>query len=194
MVSYHDILLTRALKHTATDIANLSQRPGSVLHIIQAEVLLANYFFRNGQFLEAKCHSGVAVSLTLGCGLHKIRSSQPVSQYPIGVIANTTTSLHQTPDDVEEGERINGFWTVLILHKTLAVALDPPTNVCGALEAPGIQIDTPWPLNIESYKEVCAVASMSTATDGAVGPVTARSTRKFYCPQLRERFNWKHRK
>jgi len=58
-------------------------------------------------------------------------------------------------DDIEEGERINGFWTACSLLKNLAVALDPPSNSCVVFEGFGMDnIDTPWPLDMESYEAV----------------------------------------
>ncbi|TFK39826.1 hypothetical protein BDQ12DRAFT_603499 [Crucibulum laeve] len=143
--------LTRALQHTATDL--LGNHPQKVIHTLQAEVLLAFYFFRTGRFLEAKSHTGSAVSIALGSHLHKVRSSVLSAPSTIGLVSGLPLSLHSPRDNLEEGERINGFWAVFLLHKLIAVALEPPANVCGALEAPGIQIDTPWPLDINSYME-----------------------------------------
>lgn len=152
LLAYEYIFLTRALQHTATDM--LGTHPNKVLHTLQAEILLACYFLRTGRLLEAKVRTGAAVSLALGCGLHKIRSSNLTAPSTIGIVSDAPMSLQPPLDNVEEGERINGFWSVFMLHKLISVALEPPSNVCGALEAPGMQIDTPWPLDMESYKEV----------------------------------------
>jgi len=146
------VMLSRALQQSVTDL--LGDHPQKILHTIQTEVLLAYYFFRTGRFLEAKYHAGGAVSLALGSGLHKTRSLLPSPPPILGVVANNEILFEAARDDVEEGERINGFWAVFVLHKILTVALHPPSNVCGALEAPGMQIDTPWPLDIESYQAV----------------------------------------
>ncbi|KAF8069008.1 hypothetical protein FPV67DRAFT_1652372 [Lyophyllum atratum] len=143
--------MTRALQHAATD--PLGAHPDVVLHTLQAEVLLSYYLLRIGRFLEAKCHTATAVSLASGAGLHKIRSANIYAPSTIGLSSDTPISLHPPRDDIEEGERINGFWTVLMLHKYVSIALEPPMSVCGTLEAPGIQIDTPWPLDITNYSE-----------------------------------------
>lgn len=145
--------MTRTLQHTATDL--LGTHPKSILHTLQAEVLLAYYFFRIGRFVEAKCHTAAAVSLALGSGFHRIRSSSLFAASVIGLSSDTPISLRPPHDNIEEGERINGFWTVFMLHKYITVALEPPSSVCGALEAPGTQLDTPWPLDMNSYSEVC---------------------------------------
>ncbi|KAF8881781.1 hypothetical protein BD779DRAFT_1675292 [Infundibulicybe gibba] len=151
LLAHEFVFLTRALQHTATD--PLGAHPHKILHTLQAEILLSYYFFRTGRFLEAKCHSGAAMSLALGAGFHKIRSSTLSSPSTIGLSSDSSVSLRPPHDEVEEGERINGFWNVTMLQKVVAVALEPPTSVCGALDAPGTQVDTPWPLDMEDYKE-----------------------------------------
>jgi hypothetical protein len=144
--------MTRALQHTATDL--LGTHPNNIVHNLQAEVLLAYYFFRIGRFLEAKAHTAAAVSLAIGSGFHRIRSSSLFAAPAIGLSSDAPISLPSPQNSIEEGERINGFWTVFMLHKYITVALEPPSSVCGALEAPGIQLDTPWPLDISSYSGV----------------------------------------
>jgi hypothetical protein len=144
--------MTRALQHTATD--PLGTHPNNILHTLQAEVLIAYYLFRIGRFVEAKSHTAAAVSLAIGSGFHRIRSSNLFAAPALGLSSDTPISLHPPQDSIEEGERINGFWTVFMLHKYITVALEPPSSVCGALEAPGMQLDTPWPLDMSEYSEV----------------------------------------
>lgn len=151
LLAQEHTFMTRTLQHTATDL--LGTHPKSILHTLQAEVLLAYYFFRIGRFVEAKCHTAAAVSLALGSGFHRIRSSSLFAASVIGLSSDTPISLRPPHDNIEEGERINGFWTVFMLHKYITVALEPPSSVCGALEAPGTQLDTPWPLDMNSYSE-----------------------------------------
>jgi len=141
----------RSLAETATALS--SSHPQHILHTIQAEVLLAYYFWRTGRCLEARHHSGAAASLALGCGLHKVRSSVPWSPTPIAVEGRDATFLPETFNTVEEGERLNGFWSVSTLMKNLAASLDQPSSVCGVFEAPGLAIDAPWPMDMESYKQ-----------------------------------------
>lgn len=145
-------LLTRALQHVATDL--IGTHPNRVIHTLQAEILLSYYFFRTGLLLEAKHRAAAAVSLALGSGLHKIRSANIMIPSTIGIGPHDQAfGLSQTNDPLQEAERINGFWAVLMLHKFITVALEPPANVCGALEAPGMQIDTPWPVDIDNFEE-----------------------------------------
>lgn len=146
-------LLTRALQHVATDL--IGTHPNKVIHTLQAEILLSYYFFRTGLLLEAKHRAAAAVSLALGSGLHKIRSSNFMIPSTIGIGPHDQAyGLAPPSDSLQEAERINGFWAALMLHKFLTVALEPPANVCGALEAPGMQIDTPWPVDIDKFEEV----------------------------------------
>ncbi len=138
------------------------------MQTIQAEVLLSYYFLRIGNLLEARQHAGGALSLSLGCGLHRIRSEQMhapsiLSATSIGDEASMVT-LPPPVTTIEEGERIDGFWQVVILCKNLAVALDAPSEVCGPLEAPGFQIDTPWPLDKKQYEHVRELGKISVQT------------------------------
>ncbi|KAJ3510495.1 hypothetical protein NLJ89_g4635 [Agrocybe chaxingu] len=144
-------LLIRTLQHVATDL--LGGHPNKIIHTLQAEVLLAYYFLRVGSLLEAKVHTGSAISLALGSGLHKIRSANVTSPSTIAIINDQPYALPPPINDLQEAERINGFWSVLMLHKFITVALEAPPHVCGALEAPGMQIDTPWPIDMDNFQE-----------------------------------------
>ena len=154
--------MNRALQHTATDL--LGSHPDSVLHALQAQVLIAYYLLRIGRFLEAKCYTASAVSVAVSAGFHRIRA--PVyARYTIGLSQDAPISLPSPQDAIEEGERINGFWSVLMLHKYLMIALEPPNSVCGTLEAPGMHIDTPWPMDLADYPEVGNVLMAAKGSD-----------------------------
>ncbi|KAL0953340.1 hypothetical protein HGRIS_004584 [Hohenbuehelia grisea] len=144
-----DDMLAVATKCVAADLATMSPLPRILLPLIQAHILLAYYFFQNGQFMEAKCYCGLAVNIALGAGLHQICSNSKWSSLPMATMAPTV--LVAPRDDLEQGQIINAFWTVLVLHKLLAVALDPPSNVCGALEVTTLRIQTPWPFDLNVY-------------------------------------------
>ena len=152
LLSQETHLLTRAVQHVATDI--LGAHPDKIIHTLQAEVLLAYYYLRTGFLLQAKHRTGAAVSLALGAGLHKIRSSNISTASTIGIVHDEPFPLPPARNGLQEAERINGFWAVLTLHKFITVALESPAHVCGALEAPGMQIDTPWPIDMSHYREV----------------------------------------
>ncbi|KAJ3872729.1 hypothetical protein F5051DRAFT_338810 [Lentinula edodes] len=140
-------LLMRALRDTASDLSTSNPHPHRFMHTIQAETLLGYYFFRNGNILEAKRHASSAASLALGCGLNTLRSSHEKQQWSSNIY------LLPPQDAIEEGERINAFWATFTLYRDIAVTVDPPRFVCGIFDAPGCQIDTPWPLDMDMYKK-----------------------------------------
>ncbi|KAG6896393.1 hypothetical protein C0992_008602 [Termitomyces sp. T32_za158] len=145
LLQHEQSFLFRALQHVVTD--TFRNHPDVILHTMQAEVLLSYYLLRTGRFIEAKCHTGTAVSLALGAGLHKIRSAYPTVVPTLGLSSDAPVLLPAPIDGIAEVERINGFWAVVVLHKCIMIALNPPMSVSGTLEAPNIQVDTPWPPN-----------------------------------------------
>ncbi|KAI0291628.1 hypothetical protein B0F90DRAFT_1671458 [Multifurca ochricompacta] len=111
------------------------------LQVIQAKLLLANYFFYIGIFRRISRHGMWLTqdpdSTTYAC-FHELYRS---------------TRHHPTEprDQIEEGERINAFWAVFIMDRYLSVAFGAPL-VISDMDAPGLQIDTPWPLEMETYE------------------------------------------
>ena len=71
---------------------------------------------------------------------------------PISVV------LPEPQDQVEEGERINGFWTSYWMSRVWAVVLGVPSPVFDVDGA--TQIDTPWPLDMEVYERVRIYAEL----------------------------------
>ncbi|KAJ7177573.1 hypothetical protein C8R43DRAFT_974816 [Mycena crocata] len=142
----------QALQYAATDL--VPSHAQSFLQTIQAEILLSYYFFRTGRFLEARAHTATAVALAVGGGLHQIRSIHRPAVPVFSIAEEHGHDVHprEPADSVEEGERITGFWAVFILQQNLSIALDPPARVC-SLEASGMLIDTPWPLEMEDYRQ-----------------------------------------
>jgi len=130
--------------------------------------------------MEAKMHCGTAVSLVLAAGMHKIRSLNHEYNYsaPIAVQAESLVYMPPARDGEDEAERIAGFWAVYTLSKVLGVALESPVSVCGTFEAPGMCIDTPWPLDVdESEQKILAPEIQGSFTirsflTGTTGPST----------------------
>ncbi len=139
---HESTILARALRDTAQGLA--SGHPQAVMHCIQAEVLLSHYFYRQSRFVEAKYHTSTAVSITLSAQLHKTRSADAPSHAP---------ALPPPADAVEEGERINGFWTVFILSSCWS-AVDGSPSPFPYPSSPEARVDVPWPLDIGSYAQV----------------------------------------
>ncbi|KAJ7156210.1 Zn(2)-Cys(6) binuclear cluster domain-containing protein [Mycena filopes] len=138
------IYLSRALR-TAVDALS-STHFNAVLHSIQAEVLLSQYFLRNTRFLEGKYHLSAAVSLVISSGLHRIRSAD---SYAVGgPLGPAFRRLAPPRDAIDEAERINAFWTVLTLNNCWTTADGSPSNI--SYTVPDARIDTPWPLDINA--------------------------------------------
>ncbi|KAF7364925.1 Fungal-trans domain-containing protein [Mycena venus] len=154
--AYEASYLSRAL-HTAVNALSGTHSSNTVLHSIQAEVLLSYYFVRNTRFLEAKYHLSAAVSLVISSGLHRIRSAEPY--------AAVGRTLAAPRDPIEECERINAFWTVLTLNNCWTVADGSPSNI--SYTDPNVRIDTPWPLDINSsglHNQVLPNSNFGTVT------------------------------
>lgn len=144
--THEEYLLTRAVEMTAQGIMN--QHSQAVLQCIQANVLLAQYFFRNQRILEGRYHANAAMSLVISTRLHVIRSSDPPR---VDSILGLPGELSDPKDDIEEGERINGFWTVLALNNCWSAADGTPSYLSYST---GERIDVPWPLEMFEYSQV----------------------------------------
>jgi hypothetical protein len=145
---------SRAVQHTANALSDT--HPQQLLHALQAEILLAYYFLRNGRFVEGKYHSSAAASLAISGGLNKIRSARD----SVSVAGDRSLSLPPPRDSVDEGERINGFWAALVLDKCWSVALGSPSNFTDD-QMLGTRIDTPWPLDNSGYEQVRSFPQIS---------------------------------
>ncbi|KAJ6545009.1 hypothetical protein DFH09DRAFT_1367630 [Mycena vulgaris] len=150
LILYEAVFIRRAQQHISTELSD-SAHPVHRIHTMQAHVLLSTYFLRNKQFLEAEFHTNGAVTLALGYHLHKIRSSRPSSPPLLGAPGSAEIFTEPPRDDVEEGERIRGFWTVVSHQNNLLMTLQT-ANSFGILESPGLHIDTPWPLEMTEYE------------------------------------------
>ncbi|KAH8112455.1 hypothetical protein DFH11DRAFT_1785696 [Phellopilus nigrolimitatus] len=115
------------------------------MHAMQAEILLAQYFFSLGRLLEGRYHANAAVTLSVSCGLHRIsRSPGPAfSRISFGSSANLGTGLFElaAPRDALE------------LDRCWSVALGAPCVLAddGVL---GTQINTPWPREVNEYEQM----------------------------------------
>ncbi|KAI0359774.1 hypothetical protein OH77DRAFT_1493304 [Trametes cingulata] len=126
----------------------------SVINLIQAEVLVANYFFSMSRFLEARYHCSAAVALALSCRLHKMRSSTDQGLGRAGARHGEQVREYSLPpprDAIEEGERMRGFWVVYVMDKSWAVAMGSPSHFNGIAQS-GSHVDTPWPLEMAQYE------------------------------------------
>ncbi|KAF7374171.1 Fungal-trans domain-containing protein [Mycena sanguinolenta] len=135
--------LSRALRTAAEALSGT--HANTVIHGIQTEVLLANYFLQNTRFLEGKYHLSAAVSLVISSGLHRIRSGDSAaSGGPLGSAFHALTP----PRGIDECERINALWTVLTMNNCWTTADSSPSNILYTDSQ--ARIDTPWPLDINA--------------------------------------------
>ncbi|KAJ7494367.1 hypothetical protein B0H11DRAFT_2277116 [Mycena galericulata] len=132
------VFLSRALKLTANGLSG--SHPQKIMHNLQAEILLAYYFFASGRFLEGKYHTTAAISLALSSSIYMVRSAMH---------AGSPGPLPPVSDSVEEGERIHACWISMVLDKLWAVSLNETPNLDHQNET--CRVDTPWPLEMEDY-------------------------------------------
>jgi len=136
--AYESVFLSRAIQSVAGALG--TTHPHKAKHALQAELLLSNYFFWTGRFLEGRYHCGAAVSIAISLGLHQTRSTQ-------------LPNPNSTTDPVEEGERINAFWSVFLNDRCWGVAMNVPSGMPDQ-KVLNARIDVPWPLDMTQYERV----------------------------------------
>ena len=135
LTPHEPILLSRALYY-ATQVS-FCAHPSSVKHALQAEILIANYFFLRGLVPEGKSHIDAAMLIVTVHRAHKIHQISG---------ADGTKVLDQM-------EWANGFWSAYFFDKSWSIAggLHSTSPDGPAEEA---RIDTPWPLELQKFKNV----------------------------------------
>ncbi|KAJ7154883.1 hypothetical protein C8R43DRAFT_1106437 [Mycena crocata] len=113
-----------------------------VLETIQAELLISFYYLHTARPVEGRHHAAVAASLALSANLHLIRSAHQHVPYP--PFALGTPILPRPSNVVEEAERINAFWAVVIINDYWVGAEGSPSPIPN-----GIPIHTPWPASFQ---------------------------------------------
>lgn len=113
--------------------------PHLILHRIQTEVLLSYYYLDLGNVVEGTHHCATALSLASCAGIHRIGS---IHHPPIPPFAFSTVALGASCDVIEEQERINAFWSLLLLNNFWAAA-----SGCSSMVPYDIlTVRTPWPM------------------------------------------------
>ncbi|GJE90945.1 Zn(II)2Cys6 transcription factor [Phanerochaete sordida] len=126
---HEDIFLRRALQCLPQALS----ANDDIMHAIQAEILLAYYFFECNRLLEGQQHVSGALSLARSCKLHKFG---PGPHAP-------NAALPPALDSTEEQMRVNAWWQLFALEKAWTTALDTPSLITER-RADSV-IDTPWP-------------------------------------------------
>ncbi|KAH8115416.1 hypothetical protein DFH11DRAFT_106074 [Phellopilus nigrolimitatus] len=103
------------------------------VQLVQAEILLALYFFNDGRLLEGRYHASSAMTTALGYGLHQLgtRALSPQdSASPrisaVSKLAVESLRLPRPQDALELGERIRVFWLTFAIDRCWSVALGYP--------------------------------------------------------------------
>ena len=135
LTPYEPIFLSRALYHTFQ--APSSTHPLNVKHALQAEILIAYYFFARGLIPEGKSHIDNAMVIATVHRAHKI---------------SQISSLEET-EVVEQREWVNGFWLVYFSDKCWSIA-----GGLQSLSPDGLteetRIDAPWPMEPQRFRKV----------------------------------------
>ncbi|KAJ7728480.1 hypothetical protein B0H16DRAFT_1382943 [Mycena metata] len=155
ITAYEPVFLAHALRSTAHSLTGTHSR--TILHSIQASVLLAHYFISSARFLEARYHISAAVSLALSAGLHRI-CTPPEEDRMFGGMRPVADALPPPKSTVEEGERVSALWAVLNLNNCWASAGGSASNVSYSESV----INTPWPMDVRDYVETPSRKSKGT--------------------------------
>lgn len=147
------------------------------IQFVQAEVLLALYFFCDGRLLEGRYHAAAAMTAAVSCRFHQI-GDQPTDLRGTATIVISGNDLQMPPprSAIELGERISIFWSAFILDRCWSVALGCPPSLLDD-SPPASGITTPLQMKMEEYESVrCLVISFYwVMTDGPIS-----STRALY--------------
>ncbi|KAH8093821.1 hypothetical protein BXZ70DRAFT_385305 [Cristinia sonorae] len=138
-------ILSLSMAALAAAVSNI--QPEDLLYILQTEILLSNYFFHKDRRLEGAYHVTAAVSFVLGSNLHQITDWKGT-----GAVSTAAFQLPMPADAIEQGERINAFWTVFCLDRCWSVALGSHSALArrNLLSA---QILTPLPFDMIDYEQ-----------------------------------------
>ncbi|KAJ7631636.1 hypothetical protein DFH06DRAFT_698725 [Mycena polygramma] len=132
--------LSRALSSLPVSLSGI--HPRRSVHALQAEIILSNYLYSSGRFLEARYHTAAAVSLALSTI----------------ILSPSATTLRPDAEAIEEGERRVAFWTTVVLDKSWAVVLSTFPN----MQCQDDILRFPWPESPSS-----PLSSLSQFLDGA---------------------------
>ncbi|KAF4593556.1 hypothetical protein EYR40_008343 [Pleurotus pulmonarius] len=133
---YEELYLSRAVDQAAQSLP--LDRPRKVLQKIQAEILLAYFFFSKGRNVEGRYHTSIVIGAILGSQLHKYGGLEQGE----GICA---TFWSPTTDLIDHGERIDAVWAAVVLTNTWSAVLAAPSDI--PFNSPGFTIDAPWPLD-----------------------------------------------
>ena len=135
LMPHEPIFLSRALYYTSQ--APSSTHPSNFKHSLQAEILIAYYFFVHGLIPEGKCHIDTAMLIATVHRAHKI----------------SRVSSSEEVEVIEQREWVNGFWLAYFSDKCWSIAGGLlSTSPDGLTEE--TRIDAPWPMETQRFRNV----------------------------------------
>jgi len=135
LMSHEPIFLSRALFHASQ--APSSTHPSNFKHALQAEILIAYYFFVHGLVPEGKYHIDTAMQIATVHRAHKI----------------SRISSLEGAEAAEQREWVNGFWLAYFSDKCWSIAGGlPSVSPDGLTEE--TRIDAPWPMELQRFRNV----------------------------------------
>jgi hypothetical protein len=135
LTAHEPIFLSRALHYTSQ--APSGTHPSNAKHGLQAEILVANYFFLRGYIPEGKSHVNAAMMISMLHRAHKIHKISNLEGVEV----------------IEQWERVKGFWSAYLLDKFWSIAGGLPSSSPDGTTAE-TRIDAPWPLELRQFKNV----------------------------------------
>ena len=135
LTTHEPVFLSRALHYVSQ--APSCTHPSSAKHALQAEILIASYFFLRGHITEGKSHIDTAMLISTVHRAHKIHRISNLEGIEV----------------IEQWERVKGFWLAYFFDKAWSIA----GGLLSAFPEGLIEetrIDTPWPLEPQQLKNV----------------------------------------
>ncbi|KAF9012985.1 hypothetical protein BDZ89DRAFT_1046866 [Hymenopellis radicata] len=143
LTAYANVYLSRAVSQVSTALS--TPHPHQVIQTIQAEFLLASYFFACGRFLEGKYALSTGMSIGIVAGFMKIRSSNPPE--------NDKAVWSSNVDAITEGERVEACWGGYAPHLRTSSTVRKYLN------------GSPRPEEIFTPRELCSAEQSFCGTD-----------------------------
>ena len=133
---HEPVFLSRTLHYTA--LAPTSAHPNRAKHALQAEVLLANYYFYRGLVSEGRTHCNAAIRIALVHRAHKLAGVVQISG-DLGA--------------VEQREWVNAFWMANYMDLCWTVGTGFP-SICPDFRSGDDRVDIPWPIDSTQFRKV----------------------------------------
>ncbi|KAJ7440767.1 hypothetical protein B0H11DRAFT_1933404 [Mycena galericulata] len=145
-------LAVQTLSH-ALPVAN---QPHLILPMIQAAVLVSYYFLEIGNLVEGKHHLAAALSLASCAGINECTTALSL---PFSLSA---ALLPPSRDNVEATERLNAFWSLLLLNNFWVAASGLPSSTPYDIR----QVYFPWPQDGIIQRVCTGILTIALFLDG----------------------------